>query len=179
MFQETSNQTIWQGKIFDFNVEKAMLPNGRNTMIEVIRHPGSSAVVPLFGKESVILIRQYRPTLKDFFWEIPAGTMDPGESPLDCAKRELREECGFQGSQFEKFGEILIAPGYSDERIHLFLATELTPCQQDLDEDELLTTHILPFEQAIEMICQGKIQDAMTIIGLEMSFPIWKGRRDQ
>jgi ADP-ribose pyrophosphatase len=172
------NQTIWHGKTFDFNVEKTILPNGRETVTEMIRHPGSSAVVPIHKSDSVILIHQYRPVLKHFVWEIPAGSMLQGEEPLACAGRELREECGFLSEKFEKIGEILVAPGYSDERIHLFIATELIPCKQDLDEDELLTTHIIPFDQAIEMIDKGEIQDAMTIIGLKISYPIWK-KRDQ
>ena len=100
--------------------------------------------------------------------------MLPGEDPLACAKRELREECGFLGKRFENFGEILIAPWYSDERIYLFIATELIPCEQNLDEDEILTTHLFSFGHAVEMIDRGEIQDATTIIGIQMAYSIWK-----
>jgi len=96
---------------------------------------------------------------------------------LECAKRELREECGFVGKKFEKLGDILIAPGYSDERIHLFMAADLIPCEQNLDEDELLTPHVFPFGQAMGMIERGEIQDAMTIVGLTMAYPIWQRRK--
>jgi ADP-ribose pyrophosphatase len=100
--------------------------------------------------------------------------MLPEEDPLECAKRELREECGFHGKKFDKFGEILIAPWYSDERIYLFMARELIPCEQKLDEDEILTTHPLPFGQAVGMIDRGEIQDATTIIGIKLAYSIWK-----
>jgi ADP-ribose pyrophosphatase len=176
MTKEDKRTTIWKGRVFDFNLEEMILPNGRETGIGVIRDPGSSGVIPILERDSVVLIHQHRPAIKNFIWEIPAGTMLPGEEPLECARRELREECGFAGKKFEKFGEILIAPGYSDERIHLFMASDLIPCEQNLDEDELLTTHVFPFDQAMEMIEKGEIQDAMTIVGLTMAYPIWKKR---
>jgi ADP-ribose pyrophosphatase len=177
MMDQERSKTIWYGKAFDFNVEEMILPNGKETKIGFIHHPGSSAVVPVLEKESIILIRQYRPAIRDFIWEIPSGTMIPGEEPLECAKRELQEECGFLGKNFEKSGEILIAPWYSNERIHLFIATELVPCDQNLDEDEILTKHIFPFDHAMEMIEKGEIQDATTIIGIKMAYPIWQRRK--
>ena len=167
-------QILWHGKVFDFNVEERVLPNGRKIEMGVIHHPGSAAILPVFEDGSIVLIHQYRPAIGDFIWEIPSGTMGPGEDPLACARRELREECGLKSNRFEKIGEILIAPWYSDERIHLFLATELTPCDQDLDEDEFLTTHISTFDQALSMVEKGEIQDATTIVGLKMAYPIWK-----
>jgi ADP-ribose pyrophosphatase len=177
MTKNEKTQTLWHGKVFDFSREEIILPNGKHTVIEAIQHPGSSAVVPVLENESVLLIRQYRPAIRDFIWEIPSGTMLPGESPLECAKRELSEECGFLGKKFEKFGEILIAPWYSDERIHLFMATELVPCEQNLDEDEILTTHLFPFDHVVEMIDTGEIQDAATMIGIKTAYFIWgKGK---
>jgi len=167
-------EVIYHGRVFDLYREETTLPNGKKMMAEFIHHPGSSAVVPVLENESVILIRQYRPAIKDFIWEVPSGTMLPGEDPLACAKRELREECGFLGKRFENFGEILIAPWYSDERIYLFIATELIPCEQNLDEDEILTTHLFSFGHAVEMIDRGEIQDATTIIGIQMAYSIWK-----
>lgn len=167
-------EVIYQGKVFDFYREEATLPNGKKMMAEFIHHPGSSGVIPLMDENSVVLIRQYRPILKDFIWEIPSGTMLPGEDPLTCAKRELEEECGFLGRRFEKLGEILVAPWYSDERTHLFLAKELTPCEQRLDEDEILTTHIISFDQAMKMVEEGEIQDSTTMIGLQVVYSILK-----
>jgi ADP-ribose pyrophosphatase len=178
MTKNEKTQTLWHGRVFDFNREEIILPNGKNTVIEAIHHPGSSAVVPVLENESVLLIRQYRPAIRDFIWEIPSGTMLPGEDPLECGKRELREECGFLGKKFEKFGEILIAPWYSNERIYLFMATDLIPCEQNLDEDEILTTHFFAFDHAMAMIESGEIQDATTMIGIKMACPLWKMRKN-
>ena len=170
---------FWHGRVFDFKSEEEVLPNGKHTSIEVIRHPGSSAIVPVQGDHSVLLLRQYRPAIRRFIWEIPAGTMRLGENPLDCAKRELQEECGVVGNRFENMGEILIAPGYSDERIHLFLATELVPCRQELDEDECLEVHSFRLEEAMEMIRKGDIEDAMSIVGLMMAYSRLKRNSSQ
>jgi ADP-ribose pyrophosphatase len=178
MTNNEKTQMLWHGKVFDFSREEVILPNGKPTVIEMIHHPGSSAVVPILENESILLIRQYRPVIRDFIWEIPSGTMLPGEGPLECAGRELREECGFLGKKFEKFAEILIAPWYSDERIHLFMATELIPCEQNLDEDEILTPHLFPFNRAMAMIESGEIQDATTTIGIKMAYPLWKMRKN-
>jgi ADP-ribose pyrophosphatase len=170
MTTHTKKPFHWQGRVFDFKIEETTLPNGKHTTIEVIHHPGSAAIVPVQDDRSVVLLRQYRPAIRTFIWEVPAGTMHRWEDPLDCAKRELREECGLIGHRFEKIGEILTAPGYSDERIHLFLATELISCEQKLDEDEYLEIHSFPFEEVMEMIRRGEIQDAMSIVGLNMSY---------
>ena len=101
--------------------------------------------------------------------------MDPGEDPLTCAKRELREESSYAGNRFQKVGEIWVAPGYSTECIHLFLATELTPSESHLDEDELLSVHFFPFLKALDMVARNEIKDAMTMIALQMAYPVWKG----
>jgi 8-oxo-dGTP pyrophosphatase MutT (NUDIX family) len=170
MAKHTKKPFYWQGRVFDFKIEETMLPNGKHTTIEVIHHPGSAAIVPVQGDRSVVLLRQYRPAIRTFIWEVPAGTMHRGEDSLDCAKRELQEECGLIGHRFEKIGEILTAPGYSDERIHLFLATELISCEQKLDEDECVEIHSFPFEEVMEMIWRGEIQDAMSIVGLNMAY---------
>jgi ADP-ribose diphosphatase len=174
MRKKEPHETLWHGKVFDLNREEILLPTGRKTTVEVIRHPGSASIVPLLNDGQVILIQQFRPSLRQVIWEIPAGTMGPGEDPLGCARRELMEECGYQANRFEKLGEVLPAPGYCDERVHLFVATDLTPCAQHLDEDECLTIHPLPFERALDMIRRGEIRDAMTIIGLHMAHPVWK-----
>jgi ADP-ribose pyrophosphatase len=170
MMSPDDKQILWHGKVFDFNVEKKVLPNGRKIEMGLIRHLGSAAILPVFEDESIILIHQYRPVIGDFIWEIPSGTMNPGEDPLSCASRELREECGLKANRFEKIGEFLIAPWYSDERIHLFSATGLTLCDQDLDADEILTTHTFSFDQVISMAEKGGIQDATTLLALEMAW---------
>ncbi|MDY6953038.1 MAG: NUDIX hydrolase [Thermodesulfobacteriota bacterium] len=157
---------IYEGRIFNVALEQITLPNGVVKNREVVRHPGAAAMVPLFDDGNVALIKQYRHAVGAFLWEIPAGTLEPNESPLACARRELVEETGFEAKDLVKVAQILPAPGYTDECIHIFLATGLTPAEQDLDEDEILEVQPTPFDRAIEMITEGKIQDAKTITGL-------------
>jgi ADP-ribose pyrophosphatase len=175
--KEDRTRILWHGKTFDLISEDQVLPNGKPVTVEVIRHPGSSGVVPLLEEGKVVLIRQYRPAVGDYLWEIPAGTLRSGEDPLACAIRELREECGLEGDRFDKLGVIAMAAGYSNERIHLFMATGIRPGEQHLDEDELLTTHVFPFDDVMRMIERGEIHEAMTIIGLRMAYRKRKGEK--
>ncbi|MBM4340445.1 MAG: NUDIX hydrolase [Deltaproteobacteria bacterium] len=174
MMKRVDKELIWCGKVYDFNSHHVLLPNGKKTEIGVIHHPGSSAIIPVFEDGAVTLVYQHRTAVDKDIYELPSGSLLPGEDPLACAKRELQEECGLVGSQFEKIGELLIAPWYSDERIYLFIATGLVPCEQHLDEDEFLTPHRFTFDHALSMVEKGEIQDATTIIGLKMAYSIWK-----
>ena len=175
MENKEGNKPVWHGRAFDFDEEVIILPNGKRTVAGIIQHPGSSAIVPVREDGSVVMILQYRPAIRGFVWEIPAGCMDPGEDPLTCAKRELQEESGYAGNRFQKVGEIWVAPGYSTECIHLFLATELTPWGSHLDEDEFLSVHFFPFFRVVEMVERNEIKDAMTMIAIQMAYPVWKG----
>ena len=157
---------VHRGRVFRLVQESVTLPNGLTTTLEVIRHPGASAMVPMLEDGRVILIRQYRHAVGDMIWEIPAGTLAPGEDPLDCARREVREETGYEAGSLHKLGEMIPVPGYSDERIHLFLATELRVAPQHLDDDEVLEVEPVPLKRALEMIGTGEIVDAKTTIGL-------------
>ena len=177
MENKEGNKPVWHGRAFDFDEEVIILPNGKRTVAGIIQHPGSSAIVPVREDGSVVMIEQYRPAIRGFVWEIPAGCMDPGEDPLTCAKRELQEESGYAGNQFQKVGEIWVAPGYSTECIHLFLATELTPWGSHLDEDEFLSVHFFPFFRVVEMVERNEIKDAMTMIAIQMAYPAWKNMR--
>lgn len=159
-------ETIYQSRVFRLCRETVTLPNGVTTTLDVIHHPGSSAIVPLLPDDQVVMIKQYRQSLRQFLWEIPAGTLDPGENPLECARRELIEEAGYQANHFEKLTEIVPAPGYTDERIHIFLATDLAPVPQNLDKDEVLEVALLPLDETLAMIRDGRIQDALTVIGI-------------
>jgi len=159
-------EVIYHSRVFRLCRETVTLPNGVKTTLDVIHHPGSSAIVPLLPEEKVVMVRQYRHSLRQFLWEIPAGTLNPGEDPLECARRELMEEAGYRASRFEKLTEILPAPGYTDERIHIFSATDLERVPQNLDTDEVLEVACLSLEEALAMIRDGRIQDALTVIGL-------------
>ncbi len=155
--------------MFDFFTENITLPNGVTMDMEIIRHPGAAAIVPVMDDHTVLLLKQYRHAVGGFIWEIPAGTLEPGEDARRCAERELTEETGYTARHFERLAQITPLPAYSDERIHLFLATGLTKATQNLDADELLTVHHLDLSQAIQMIAKGEIQDAKTIAGLQLA----------
>jgi len=146
--------------------ENVTLENGTTTDLEFIEHPGATAIIPFLDDKRIVLLKQYRHALKKYIWEIPAGTLDPQEEIISCAKRELIEETGYSAGQWHRLGEITPVPGYSNERIHIFLATELQPADQNLDEDEVIQVQALDFLKAFEMIGDGEIQDAKSIAGL-------------
>jgi ADP-ribose pyrophosphatase len=161
---------LYQGPIFNFVTENLTLPNGRNADMAFIRHPGSIAVVPLMEDQTVVMEVQYRHPVAEYLLEIPAGTMELGESPLDCAKRELIEETGFRAQEFIKLGRIHIIPAYSDEEIHVFIAKGLAPAKQNLDPDEIIEVVKFPLAKAIQLIDEGKITDALTILAIQMTW---------
>lgn len=165
-----SRTTLHRGKVFSLIRENVTLDNGVTTDMEFVEHPGATAIIPMLNKSRVLLLKQYRHALRKYIWEIPAGTIDPQESVITCAKRELIEETGYSADQWQKLGEITPVPGYSNEKIHIYLATELQPAKQDLDRDEIIKVHEVEYSEAIEMIKTGKIQDAKSITGLFLAF---------
>ena len=169
---------IHQGKVYSLIKENVTLDNGITTDIEFIEHPGATAIIPLVNKTRIVLLKQYRHALRKYIWEIPAGTLDPQESAMKCAKRELIEETGFSADQWHSLGEITPVPGYSDERIHLFLATGLQPAQRDLDIDEIIQVHEIQSQEVLQMIRQGVIQDSKSIAGLFLAFDWLKENGD-
>ncbi len=165
-----STKRIFTGKALKLDLDTVALPNGRTTELEILRHPGASAVVPLKEDGKVVLIRQLRHATGGFIYEIPAGKLDPEEDPRDCAARELEEEIGFCAGHLELLTSIWTAPGFTDEVIHIFLGTKLKIGEQNLDQDEVLEIVEWPLEDAMAKIQDGTIRDAKTIIGLQMVF---------
>jgi ADP-ribose pyrophosphatase len=161
--------TLFEGRVFQLVRENITLENNVTVDFDIIRHPGASAVVALSEDRNVVLIRQYRHALGDYIWEIPAGTFDGDERPLACAKRELAEEAGVSAREWKEMGAITPVPGYSDEKVHLFLATGLVPTEQDLDPDEVLQAREIPFDRAMEMLYEGVIRDGKTMVGLMLA----------
>jgi ADP-ribose pyrophosphatase len=157
---------IYTGRIVDFRLEDVTLPNQVTVTLEVVRHPGAAAVVAVDSGGAVALVRQFRHAAGGFIWEIPAGTLHPGETPHACALRELREETGLVAAEVVHLGSIWTTPGFCNERIHLFVAQQLSRAAQQLDHDEILSVHTLPLERALEMIRNGEIEDAKSIAGL-------------
>ncbi|MEZ5306618.1 MAG: NUDIX hydrolase [Pyrinomonadaceae bacterium] len=135
---------------------------------EIIEHPGSAVVIPLFENRDVMLIRQYRHAAGEYLYEVPAGTLESGESPESCAVRELSEETGLGCRSIEKLTEFYVSPGFLGEKMHLFLATDLFEKPGNLDEDEILEPMRINLSAALEMMEGGKIPDAKTIIALNM-----------
>ncbi|HSB80295.1 MAG TPA: NUDIX hydrolase [Candidatus Methylomirabilis sp.] len=158
---------IYRGRVVNLNVETVTLPNGATVELEVIRHQGAAAVVPLKDDGSVILIRQYRHATGGYIYEIPAGKLDPGEDPRHCAARELEEEIGCRASSLTRLLSIFTTPGFTDEVIHIFLAAGLSPGTQRLDHDEVLEVVEMPLDVAIARIADGTIRDGKTIVGLQ------------
>lgn len=160
---------IHQSRVFQMVRENVTLSNGSTVDIDVIRHPGASAIVPLLDDNQVVMVRQYRHAVGNYVWEIPAGTLDPAENPMECARRELTEETGYAAGELIKLGEIHPVPSYSDERIHIFLGKHLKPAQQHLDADEVLDVHVIALDELFNMIDDGRIQDGKTISALFMA----------
>jgi len=164
-----SKKSIFKGKVIDLSVETISF-HKQQVEMECINHPGGAAVVPLLPDESVILIKQYRHCIGDTIWEIPAGRLEPGENPFDCAKRELEEEVGYKAAQVKKLTEIYSAPAYCTEIIAIILATGLTPGIQRLDDDEIIEVVKLPLKEAVEKVKAGEIKDAKTVVGLLLAY---------
>lgn len=157
---------IYVGRVVTLQIEEAALPNGQRVTLEMVRHPGAAAIVAVDGRDEVVLLRQYRYAAGGYIWEVPAGTLAPGEAPAQCAARELREEAGLQAREWTPLGSILTTPGFCDERIHLFLARELSDAEQQLDHDEVLTVSRVPLGSALAMIAAGELEDAKSIAAL-------------
>jgi ADP-ribose pyrophosphatase len=156
----------FNGKIIRVSVDEVRLPNGNVAAMEMVRHVGAAAVVPLDANGDVLLVRQYRYAAGGWLLEIPAGKLEPGEPPEDCAVREVEEEVGVRPEDVRPLGWIWTAPGFTDEKIRLYLATGLKPARQALENDEVLSVVRVPLERAVGMALSGEISDAKSVAGL-------------
>jgi ADP-ribose pyrophosphatase len=172
-----SHVTLHRGRIFNLVNENYTLMSAVTTEMDFIQHPGAVAIVPFINQNELLLIKQYRHAIREFIWEIPAGTLESQESALNCAKRELTEETGFSANTWHQIGRITPLPGCSNERIHIFLASDLMSAKQKLDEDEVLNVHQRGFNEALNMITRGEIHDGKTISGLFLAFDWLKKHR--
>jgi ADP-ribose pyrophosphatase len=159
-------EPAYRGRSISVWAEEVELPNGRRVKLDIVRHPGASAVVPFVSDDDVLLIRQYRYAAGGTIFEVPAGKLDAGEDPAVCAARELEEEAGQRAGRLERLGEIWTTPGFTDERIHLFAAFDLSPVPQRLEADEVIELVRVPFARALEMIWQGELRDAKSAMAL-------------
>ncbi len=164
------SETVFRGRIFYVTVDTVQ--EGEVTYKrEVVHHRGSAVILPVFSDYTVALVKQYRHPAVRYLLEAPAGTLEEGEIPEDGAARELEEELGVVAGKLEKLTEFFVSPGFCEEKMWLFLATELSETRQRLEDDEILEIVRVPFSEALEMITDGEIQDAKTIIGLMLAAP--------
>lgn len=160
-----SSKTIYKGKVFDIRVDE-IREGDIEYKREIVVHKGSAVIVPVFEDGTVALVRQYRHAAGKYLLEICAGTLNEGEDPEIGAIRELEEEIGVTAAKIEKLTEFYVSPGFLTEKMHLYLATELTETSQNLEEDELLTIERMTFPGAFSMIKSSELEDAKTIVGL-------------
>ena len=162
----TESREIYKTATFSLVAEKFTLPNGVDTEMAFVRHPGSSVIVPLFADGTIGLIRQYRHAVNQYLYEIPAGTINPGEDPQTCAKRELEEETGYAAGQIISLGWTYLLPAYSDECSYVYLAKDLTKTTQKLDPDEIIQVFNFSMSEILDRIDQDKIVDALSILAI-------------
>jgi ADP-ribose pyrophosphatase len=166
-----SSERQYSGRIVNLDLDTVRFPDGSTGQLEMLRHPGASAVIPFLDDPAapdprVLLIRQFRHAAEDFIWEVPAGRLDPGESPEACARRELEEETGMRAGAIERLTTIYTTPGFTDERIHLFLAHGLEPGETRREADEFMEVHPLAWSAVMELARSGQIQDGKTLTTL-------------
>ncbi len=168
-----SKKTVWRGRAVDFRVDTVRLPNGKLATREFMDHPGAVGVVPFLPDGRVVMVRQYRHPIGKVTLELPAGKLDPRESPLQCVKRELREETGFTARKITPLIRYWPTPAFANEVLHLYSAEGLKAGKMNTDDDEFLECVTMPFQKALDMARRGKIQDSKTVIGL-LACAVWK-----
>jgi len=165
-----NSQKVFEGRVVNVTVD-TVSEGGLTYQREVVHHNGSAVIVPVFDDGTVALVRQYRHPAVRYLLEVPAGTLAKGERPEIGAARELKEELGLVAARLEKLSEFFVSPGFCEEKMWVYLATELSEGEQALDDDEIIDVVRLPIGEALEMITSGEIEDAKTIIGLILAAP--------
>lgn len=160
------DKVVFKGRLLKVFVKKERLPHGFVATFEMIRHPGASLIVPFLDKNTVILLRQLRPVVGEYIYELPAGTLDKDESPLSCARREIVEETGYRAERYKLLGTVYPVPGYSTEKIFIYRADGLKPARQLVEEDEVIESRPFSKSAVRKLFKQGKIVDAKTICAL-------------
>ena len=164
-----NSQRVFAGAVFDVDRDVLVEENGMEIVREVIRHPGGAGALPLFDDGRVALVRQYRHPAGRELLEIPAGRIELGESPESCAAREVEQEIGYRAGRIVKLAAFYSTPGFCEERLYVYLATDLTRTAQNLDHDEMIDVVYLPLAEAVKMAEHGEIEDSKTVIALLMT----------
>jgi len=167
-----STRSLYRGRIVKLDLEEVRIPNGNIVALEIVRHPGAAAVVPIDEEGHVILVRQFRHATGGWLLEVPAGKLDHvGERPEECALREVEEETGYRPGRLESLGWIWTTPGFTDEKIWLFAAYDLERTRPSLQDDEVLTVERMPLAVAVRMAMNGEIADAKSVCALLRTAP--------
>lgn len=167
LYEKTlDKKNIYSGKIISLDIETVLLPNNRKAKREIVKHPGAVAILPINDKNEIFFVKQYRKAIDSELIEVPAGKIEPNENPKECAIRELKEEIGQKANKMTYIGEFFTSPGFSNEIIYLYKAEELAPCQLEKDEDEFIIIEKYEKAKVIEMINDGIITDAKTILAV-------------
>ncbi len=161
---------IFTGNLLKFNADRVILENGIKTFREYVAHPGAVAALPFLNSSEILLVKQYRYPVGNYTLEIPAGTIEEGETPENCIKRELQEEINYKPGKLKSLGWVYLTPGYSNEKIHLFEATELKSAEKKAEEDENIEVVRMKIEEALSGINSGEIKDGKTVIAILSHF---------
>lgn len=170
-----SKKDVYKGNILEVDVLKVLQPDGKETTREVIRHSGGAAIVPISDKNEIYMVKQYRKPVEIELLEIPAGKLDEGEEPIVCARRELKEETGLEAKNMKHLIDLYCAPGYSSEKIYIYVATDLIEGEPCADEGEIISSEKLPIAELLKMIKNNEIIDAKTVVGILLAEKIIKG----
>lgn len=177
-FETVSVEIVYQGRAFDVRRDRVRLPNGKVTQLDIVEHVGAVTLVPVDEGNRILFVRQYRHAAGRHLLELPAGTLEADELPIECARREVREETGMAAGNLKKIGEFFLAPGYSTEYMYVYLATDLNSAPLPGDQDEFLYLTPVPVEQAYKLILDGEIKDAKSIAALMLVRPWLKAAGD-
>lgn len=174
-----STERVYAGRIVNLDVDTVRFPDGSSGRLEMLRHPGASAVVPFLDDPHstdprVLLIRQFRHAAEGYIWEVPAGRLDRGEDPEACARRELQEETGMRAATMERLTTIYTTPGFTDERIHLFVAYGLEAGEHQREADEFMELHTVRWSRVGALVRSGEIQDSKTLAALMFVQCFWR-----
>jgi ADP-ribose pyrophosphatase len=160
------SKRVYEGRIINLRLDSVSLENGNTAMREVVEHPGAVGIVALKENGDIVMVKQYRKAVEQVLLELPAGKLEQGENPLDCAARELTEETGYTAGDLRYLVSFYTSPGFSNEIMHMFLATNLKEGKKDPDDDEMVETVEISRDRAMDMILKGEIKDGKTIAGI-------------
>ena len=173
-FETIDSQPMYRGRAFSVRQDRVRLPNGAESKLDIVEHVGAVTIMPVDSDGNVWFVRQYRHAIGIEILELPAGTLEPGEPPDVCAERETREEIGMGARKIQKIGAFYMAPGYSTEFMHVYLATDLYDAPLTGDSDEFLAIERIPINQILSMIQTGKFIDGKTLAVFQLAKPYFE-----